>query len=184
MPRQKNMHMCFLKPWKKIFPAGLFIISIWDGQGSTLKSCVCVWNWVCQRWLLLWICSAPILGAWCPLCTCTPGCSQTFPPWDCGWRQAPARALEMHGTAFRREVSARPPWPSSRLPSLGTQAMVRPGEMQSMRRGGETGGQIFPVLCLISSRLLASLLTLACFHYLTLLPYEKEKAYWTNIIKH
>lgn len=38
---------------------------------------------------------------------------------------------------------------------------------------GKEEGPVFPVLCLISSSLLASVLTPARFHYLTLLPYEK-----------
>lgn len=56
-----------------------------------------------------------------------------------------------------------------------------PGKVQNMRKGVETGGRLFPVLRLISPSLVASLLMLVCFHHITLLPYEKQKAYWTHL---
>lgn len=58
-------------------------------------------------------------------------------------------------------------------PSPDMEAMARPGDMEGVRREGETEHLILSVLCLILSALLASLLMSACFHYLNLLPHEK-----------
>lgn len=155
MPRLKNTHELFKSHRKEVFPADFLIITIWHDQESMLESGVSVWNSVSQRWDLLWICSLPRT-------------SPDFPSGGLWVKQAPAGALA--GSCLQKGAGC-PPWPSCCLPSPG---------IEGVRREGEMGHLILSVLCLILSTLSASLLMPVCFHYLTLLPHEKYKAYWAN----
>lgn len=102
---EKHAYVVFKATEKKnIFCRLIHYIHLgWPGIHIMLKSRLRIWGLACQKWFLLWIRSVPIPGARWPLCVCSPGCSQTLPLRDCGWRQTPARALEMHRTTFRRE---------------------------------------------------------------------------------
>lgn len=136
------MRMCFLKPWKKLFPTGLFVISVWDGQGST----------TCSKAVLS---LSEIQWARGGFCYKFAQCLFLEPG------SLPVRALQdvprlpLHGTAGDGNSSTclgdawyclqkrgvPPPWPS-KLPALS--ARVRDGKARGGGKHGEGAGTGVP----------------------------------------
>lgn len=169
---EKHTHELFKSHRKEVFPADFLIITIWHDQGSMLESCVSVWNLVSQRWFCGEFTQCPSLEPEDPFRHAAQDIPN-FPPVGLQVKQAPAGALE--GSCLQRALKCVSSM-TLPLPRHGSEGKARGDRRCEKRREN----LILSVLCLILCTLSASLLMSACLHYLTLLPREKWKAYWTN----